>query len=62
MTIDTYVAIYVGDDEVQIDPVLLFQRLFISGSQAKDLANALTYELCIYPQLCWKERTDSTTC
>ncbi len=43
-------------------PCLLFQRLIISGSQANDLVNALTQELCNYPQLCWKERMDSTTC
>ena len=39
----------VGDDEVHIDPLLLFQRLIISGSQANDLTNALTYEHCNYP-------------
>ena len=39
----------VGDDKVQIDPLLLFQRLIISGSQANDLTNTLTYELCNYP-------------
>ena len=49
ITGDSHAAVKVGDDEVQIDPLLLFQRLIISGSQANDLANALTYELCNYP-------------
>ena len=49
ITFDSHAAVKVGDDEVQIDPLLLFQRLIISGSQANDLANALTYELCNYP-------------
>ena len=62
ITIDTHAAIDVGDDEVQIDPVLLFQRLIISGYQANDLVNALTQELCNCSQFCWTERTDSTTC
>ena len=49
ITFDSHAAVKVGDDEVQIDPLLLFQRLIISGSQANELANALTYELCNYP-------------
>ena len=56
ITMDTPAAIDVGDDEVQIDPVLLFQRLIISRFQANDLGNALTKELSNYPQFCWKER------
>ena len=50
VTFASYAAVKVGDDEVQIDPLLLFQRLIISGSQANDLANALTYDLCNYPK------------
>ena len=61
ITIDTHAAIDVGDDGVQIDPVLLSQRLIISGSQANDLVNALTQELRNCPQFCWTEKTDSTT-
>ena len=49
ITFDLQAAVKVGDDEVQIDPLPLFQRLIISGSQANDLANALTYELCNCP-------------
>ena len=49
ITFDSHAAVKVGDDEVQIDPLLQFQLLIISGSQANDLANALTYELCKYP-------------
>ena len=56
ITIDTPAAIDLGDDEVQIDPVLLFQRFIISGYQANDLGNALTQELSNYNQFCWKER------
>ena len=41
---DTHAAIYVGDDEVQIDPDLI-QRLITLGYHANDLANALTHEL-----------------
>ena len=48
ITFDSHAAVKVSDDEVQIDPLLLFQRLIISGSQANDLANTLTYELCNY--------------
>ena len=57
ITFDSHAAVKVGDDKVQIDPLQLFQRLIISGSQANDLANALTYELCNYH--CSKQRTDS---
>ena len=35
------------------------QRLIITGSQTNDLANALKYGLCHYPQLYSKERTSS---
>ena len=49
ITFESHAAVKVGDDKVQIDPLLLFQRLIISGSQANDLANALNYELCNYP-------------
>ena len=49
ITFHSHAAVNVGDDKVQIDPLLLFQRLIISGYQANDLANALTYELCNYP-------------
>ena len=34
ITIDTHAAIDVDDDEVQIDHVLLFQRLIISGKRS----------------------------
>ena len=30
ITVDSHAAVKVGDDEVQIDPLLLFQRLIIS--------------------------------
>ena len=49
ITFDSHATVKVGDDEVQIDPIPLFQRLIVSGSQANDMANALTYELCNYP-------------
>jgi 5'-3' exonuclease len=49
VTFDSKSAVKIGDEEVQIDPLLLFQRLIIAGSQANDLPNALTYELCNYP-------------
>ena len=34
ITIDTHAAIDVGDDEVQIDHVHLFQQLIISGKRS----------------------------
>ena len=40
ITFDSHAAVKVGDDEVQIDPLLLFQRLIISGKrngQSSDL-------------------------
>ena len=49
ISLDSHAAVKVGDGEVQLDPLLLFRRLIISGSQANDLANALTYELCNCP-------------
>ena len=39
VTFDSKAAGKVGEDEVQIDPQLLFQKLIISGSQANNLNN-----------------------
>ena len=38
--IDTHATIDVDDDEVQIDPVLLFQRLIISGNRSGQCSDA----------------------
>ena len=48
ISIDSHAEVKVDDYKVQIDPLLLFQRLIISGSQANDLTNVLTYEVCNY--------------
>ena len=49
VTFDSKSAVKIGDEKVQIDPLLLFHRLVIAGSQANDPPNVLTYELCNYP-------------
>ena len=41
-------AIQIGNDQVQIDPQLLFQRLILVSS-SEDLESLFQYELCSYP-------------
>jgi hypothetical protein len=42
-------TIRINGEKVNIDPQLLFQRLVIAGTQAKNLLDAFQYELCSYP-------------
>lgn len=49
MTFSSKASVKIGDDTVQIDPFLLFQRLVIIGSQENYLANVLCHELCSFP-------------
>jgi len=51
---DSKATVKIGDNTVQIDPLLLFQRLVIIRSQKNDLANALCYELCSFPRALFK--------
>lgn len=50
-------SLKLNDEEtVKIDPQLLFQRLVIAGTQAKQLPQALEYELCGYPPALFETR------
>ena len=39
----------IGDEAVQVDPQLLFQRLTIAAKASQDLATVFKYELCSHP-------------
>ena len=47
VTLASKTTVKIGEDRVQVDPQLLFQRLSTAG--ASDLQTALQYELCSYP-------------
>ena len=40
---------YQNNEDVIIDPLLLFQRMITAGKNTGDLKNILTYELSTYP-------------
>ncbi|KAK3705553.1 hypothetical protein QZH41_000251 [Actinostola sp. cb2023] len=42
-------AVRIGNDHVQIDPQLLFQRLILACNSSDDLEALFRYELCSYP-------------
>lgn len=44
-------------ENVHIDPLLLFQRLVIAGTQTDMLAEAFKYELCGYPPALFETKT-----
>ena len=49
VTMDTKSSVMISDEEVTIDPLLLFQRLVTAGTRLDELPNAFRYELCSYP-------------
>ena len=42
-------TVKIKDEEVIIDPKLLFQRLVTAGNHRDDLTEVFQYELCTYP-------------
>ena len=42
-------SVKIDGEQVQIDPQLLFQRLFTVGQSSDELKSAFKYELCSYP-------------
>ena len=49
VTMDAKSGIAIKDDDVTIDPLLLFQRLITSGTRCNELTSLFQYELCAYP-------------
>ena len=48
VTMDSRAKVKIGEEEIHIDILLLFQRLIIVGTQKNILRDALSYELCAY--------------
>lgn len=49
ITMDTKSSVKIKDEEVHVDPLLLFQRLVTAGTRCGDLTEVFRYELCSYP-------------
>ncbi len=49
VTLSSKTSIKIQDQQVQVDPKLLFQRLLTLGDRADDLPHLFTFELCSYP-------------
>ena len=47
VTLASKAAVKVDGESIQVDPMLLFQRLTLAAKS--DLENALKYELCTFP-------------
>ena len=43
------VTIKVGNETIQIDPLLFFQRIVTAGMNSGELKTTFTFELCTYP-------------
>lgn len=49
-------SVRVGEDQVQIDPELLFQRLIIISKSAEDKEEMFRFELCTHPPALFDEK------
>ena len=49
VTMNSHNVIKIRDDSVQIDPLLLFQRLVTAGMHQEMIGEVFTYELCSHP-------------
>jgi hypothetical protein len=49
VTMDAKAFVKIRDEEVHVDPQLLFQRLVTAGVRYNDLSEVFMYELCTYP-------------
>ena len=49
VTLATKSSIKIDNENVQVDPQLLFQRLILASNQCEDLTSLFCYELCTYP-------------
>ena len=46
VTLSTKFSVKIDDNEVQVDPQLLFQRLITAAKTSDDLKSAFKYDLC----------------
>ena len=56
-TMDFKSTFNIGDEIVQIDPNLLFQRLITAGTRCDDLPKVMSYELSTYPTALFDSKT-----
>ena len=47
----------IRNEEVQIDTIILFQRLVTAGTRSEDLPDVFKHELCTYPSALFKDGT-----
>lgn len=57
ITMDVKSKLVIGDEIVQIDPNLLFQRLLTAGTRCDDLPKIMSYELSTYPTALFDSKT-----
>lgn len=56
VTMSHSTAIRIRDEDVQIDPQLLFQRLVTAGMRLENMHTVFQYELCSYPPSLFENR------
>lgn len=56
ITIDAKSCVKIRDEEVHVDPQLLFQRLITAGIRSDELSEIFQYELCTYPSALFESR------
>ena len=49
ITMSKQSLVQIGGEAVQVDPILLFQRLLVAAKASQDMASAFKYELCSHP-------------
>ncbi|XP_022240123.1 uncharacterized protein LOC111085509 [Limulus polyphemus] len=53
---DVKTCVKIRDEEVHVDPQLLFQRLITAGIRCSDLSEIFEYELCTYTSAVFESR------